>query len=227
MTRRLARPMLSSIFVVEGLDTLRNPGPRVKLAEPVAPDLAGKVGLPQDTELLVKINAGVQLGAGIMLSLGRFRRLASLALIGSIIPTTYAGHRFWEADDEGTKAQQRVHFLKNLSILGGLVLSAVDTEGRPSLGWRARRTSKKASMLTSVGAQMGAATVAKGKAKGQRSMAKGQRKLAKGQSKAAAAGAKATGRGARLGAGAAKLVAAKGAAGAAKAGKVASQRPTG
>ena len=65
--------------------------------------------------------------------------LAALALIGSIVPTTYAGHRFWEETDEATRAEQRMHFFKNLGLLGGLLLAAMDTEGKPSLGWRAKR----------------------------------------------------------------------------------------
>ena len=60
----------------------------------------------------------VQVGAGGLLALGKFRRLASWALVASVIPTTYAGHRFWEEVDEETRAQQRVHFLKNLGLLG-------------------------------------------------------------------------------------------------------------
>jgi hypothetical protein len=30
-------------------------------------------------------------------------------------------------------------------MLGGLLLAATDTEGRPSLGWRARKAAKRAS----------------------------------------------------------------------------------
>ena len=55
------------------------------------------------------------------------------------MPTTAAGHRFWEEKDPQRKAQQRVHFFKNASMLGGLLLAAVDTEGKPGVAWRARR----------------------------------------------------------------------------------------
>ena len=34
---------------------------------------------------------------------------------------------------------QRIHFFKNASMLGGLLLAAVDTEGKPGVAWRARR----------------------------------------------------------------------------------------
>ena len=102
--------------------------------------------LPQDAEKLVRINGAVMVGAGTLMALGKLRRLAALALIGSIIPTTYAGHRFWEEEDEATKAQQRIHFLKNLGLLGGLILEAFDTEGAPSLMWReAHRGGKRGS----------------------------------------------------------------------------------
>ncbi|CAN5191592.1 hypothetical protein BH20ACT5_BH20ACT5_15300 [soil metagenome] len=85
----------------------------------------------------MKIDAAVKVGAGTLLALGRFPRLAALALAGSLIPTTLAAHRFWEADKE-TKADQQIHFFKNLGLLGGLMLAAVDTEGQPSLAWRTR-----------------------------------------------------------------------------------------
>jgi uncharacterized membrane protein YphA (DoxX/SURF4 family) len=61
-------------------------------------------------------------------------------LAGTIVPTTYAGHRFWEESDPQSRSQQRIHFLKNLGLLGGLILAAVDTEGRPGLAWRAKQT---------------------------------------------------------------------------------------
>ena len=37
-----------------------------------------------------------------------------------------AGHRFWEEESPQTKAMQRTHFLKNLAILGGLIVTATE-----------------------------------------------------------------------------------------------------
>ncbi len=150
LTRWAARPMLASVFISSGIDTLRNPGPRVDMAEPVATKLAERLPLPDDTEKLVKINAAVQVGAGFFLAIGRLPRLAALALAGSIVPTTLAGHRFWEQDDESSKAQHRVQFMKDLGLLGGLLLAAVDTGGAPSLTWRAKRTARRARQTASV-----------------------------------------------------------------------------
>ena len=138
LSRTVARPLLAAIFIYDGWDAVRNPSGKVKQSESVVLSIAEKVPiLPQDAEKLVRINGAVMVGAGTLMALGKFRRLAALALIGSIIPTTYAGHRFWEEEDEATKAQQRIHFLKNLGLLGGLILEAFDTEGSPSLMWRA------------------------------------------------------------------------------------------
>ena len=37
---------------------------------------------------------------------------------------------------------QRVQFLKNLTMLGGLLLAVADTGGNPSLSWRRRHARK-------------------------------------------------------------------------------------
>jgi uncharacterized membrane protein YphA (DoxX/SURF4 family) len=152
LSRRIARPMLASIFIVGGLDALRNPEGKVKRAEAVTQPLADKFpALPQDTETLVRINGAVQVGAGALLAVGKFRRLAALALLGSIVPTTYAGHRFWEEADDAKRAEQKMHLLKNLGLAGGLILAAMDTEGAPSLGWRAKRKAHDLGTAVAVG----------------------------------------------------------------------------
>jgi putative oxidoreductase len=139
VVRRIARPLLASTFIVGGLDALRHPGSKVPAAEGVASSITAHVPyLPEDPEQLVRINGAVQVGAGVLLSLGRLPRLSSMLLAASIVPTTLAGHRFWEAEDPTKRAQQRIHFVKNLGLLGGLLLAAVDTEGRPGLAWRAQ-----------------------------------------------------------------------------------------
>lgn len=145
LIRRVARPMLASIFVVGGAQTARSPAGPAKKAEPVALPVATRVpGLPADAESLVRINALTQVGAGLLLATGRLRRLSSLALLVSLALTTAAGHPFWQEDDEAARRQQMLHFFKNVGLGGGLLLSLVDSGGAPSLGWRARRRAAKA-----------------------------------------------------------------------------------
>jgi len=137
--RALARPMLASIFIVQGYDTLRRPERVAPRAEKVVGPLKERFdALPDNTEHLVRINGGVQLVAGSLLAIGRFPRLSALALAATLVPTTLAGHPYWEAKDDQERAQQRIHFLKNLTMLGGLLIAAADTEGKPSLAWQSR-----------------------------------------------------------------------------------------
>jgi putative oxidoreductase len=144
--RSLAHPLLAGIFVYGGLESLRHAKAQVPIAEDVAQPIAdaAPIDLPSETEQLVKLNGAVQVAGGLLLATGRMPRVAALALAATLVPTTAAGHRFWEAQDDATKAQQTIHFLKNASILGGLILAALDTEGRPSLVWRAKRTGRAA-----------------------------------------------------------------------------------
>jgi putative oxidoreductase len=134
-TRKLARPLLASMFIAGGLDALRNPGPRQELVV--------KAGL-QDPEKLVRVNAATQVVGGLALATGRLPRLSALALAGSLVPTTYVGHPFWSEDDKVAMRSQRTQFFKNLSMLGGLLLAAADTGGRESIPHAAGRITRRA-----------------------------------------------------------------------------------
>jgi uncharacterized membrane protein YphA (DoxX/SURF4 family) len=145
LVRRVARPLLAAIFIYGGVQTLRDVKGHAKAAAPLVNKTSGVVPeqVPTDPETLVKIDGGVKIGAGTMLALGKWPRLSSLALGASLVPTTLAAHAFWEIEDPEQRAAQQIHFLKNVSLLGGLLIAAVDTEGRPSLGYRARRGKRK------------------------------------------------------------------------------------
>lgn len=144
LVRRIARPMLASVFISGGIDSLRDPELGAEAAGDVATDVADaappSASLPTDDPVaLVRIDAGVKIVGGLLLAGGgRFARLGAVALAASLVPTTLGAHRFWEVDDAKERLQQQLHFTKNLSLLGGLLLAAVDTGGRPSVGWRAR-----------------------------------------------------------------------------------------
>jgi putative oxidoreductase len=131
--------MLASIFVVQGLHNFQNPEGVSALAEPVVNPLRGRIpAIPAETEHAVRINGALQAAAGTMLGLGVLPRLAALVMAGTLVPTTLAGHRFWESQDPKERALQRIHFLKNVTMMGGLLLAVADTNGNPSLSWRRR-----------------------------------------------------------------------------------------
>ncbi|MGC8923277.1 DoxX family protein [Streptomyces jietaisiensis] len=142
--RVLGRPMLASMFIAGGLDSVRHPERVAEIAEPVVRPVSDRVPmLPDSTLQAVRINGAVQVAAGVLLGLGRMPRLSALALAGTLVPTTLAGHRFWEAEEGADRVQQRIHFLKNVSMFGGLLVTADDTHGVPSLLWRGRHTAKE------------------------------------------------------------------------------------
>lgn len=139
LLRLAGRPMLASMFVAGGLHSLRRPEDVAPVAEPIVRPVTDRVTvLPDRTEQLVRLNGAVHVVGGVMLALGRCPRLAALALAATLVPTTLAAHRYWEADDPSERAQQRIHFLKNLSMMGGLLIAADDTGSAPSLLWRGR-----------------------------------------------------------------------------------------
>jgi putative oxidoreductase len=147
--RRLARPLLASVFVAAGIDALRNPSARTDqaahLLEKVPERVPGSdaaARAAKDPDLVVRANGAALLGGGLLLATGRMPRLASTVLAASIIPTTAIEHAFWEETDPTRKAASRSLFLKNVGLLGGLLLAAADTAGKPGLAWRAQHAAK-------------------------------------------------------------------------------------
>ena len=139
LTHRLARPLLAGMFVVDGLDAFLHPDAKVQKADAVTTKVTRFLGVPDNTRLLVRLTGGVQVGAGILMAMGVLPRPMAASLAASLVPVTIADHPFWLESDPAIRASQRTQFLKNASILGGLMLAANDTEGRPSVGWRAHR----------------------------------------------------------------------------------------
>ena len=81
----------------------------------------------------------MQIAGGLLLATGRVPRLASAVLAATVIPANLGAHMFWNEVDPGRKAAKRRDFLTDISLLGGLIIAAADTAGKPSLGWRGRQ----------------------------------------------------------------------------------------
>ena len=149
LLRATARTLLASYFVASGIKSVRHPEVLVPAAEPVADrlvplvkkyapaQLAGYV--PEDTQTLVRVNGAAQVLGGLALASGKGRRLGAVVLATSLIPSTLAKHPFWTRQSAVEKAEDRSHFLKNVSLLGGVLLAAGDTEGKPSLVYLAHK----------------------------------------------------------------------------------------
>jgi putative oxidoreductase len=169
LVRRIARPLLASTFISGGIDALRHPEAKAPQAEKL--DIPSRPGMDKlnitTTVQAVRVNAAVQVAAGTLLSLNRLPRLSALALAASIVPTTLAGHRFWEESDPAKRAGSQIHFFKNASMLGGLLIASVDTEGRESLRQKTKRVSKRSQRKASKVAAKASGKTAKKAAKKQ------------------------------------------------------------
>ena len=121
------------------------------------PDPVG-TKVPSNAETVARINGAVQVGGGLLLATGKLPRLASAALALSVVPGSLGGHTFWNEADPQRKADERRAFLTDVSLIGGLIIAAVDTEGRPSLGWRGRRAAHKVSEAVAGALPVGAAS---------------------------------------------------------------------
>jgi putative oxidoreductase len=135
MLRRLVRPLLGLAFVSGGIDALRDGGRRAEQAR--------SIGVT-DGQSATRAVAGVQIGAGLLLVLGRFPRLASLALAVTVVPEAATAHAFWSEQDKQDRQHQRSAFVRDLGLLGGLLVSVADTGGRESVPHRARRKARDA-----------------------------------------------------------------------------------
>jgi len=122
--------MLASIFVVDGVRHLISPEAKVEMARPVL----DKVGpmlekldprIPTDPRTIVRAKAATDVAAGLALATGHFTRPAAALLAAGLVPTAALD-----------RSDMPTSLLKNLGLLGGLLLAAADTEGRPSLRYR-------------------------------------------------------------------------------------------
>ena len=144
--RRIARPLLAAVFVVNGVDTLLHPKPKVDAAKQLM-DKAQEVAPSTpavDPVLFVQAEGALKVGAGLMMALGRAPRLAATVLAVDLIPNTAVEYPFWTGEYPDERKTQRTQFLKNVGLLGGLLLAMTDTGGKPSLAWRAKRAKKDA-----------------------------------------------------------------------------------
>ncbi|UQX09429.1 DoxX family protein [Candidatus Mycobacterium methanotrophicum] len=155
LIRRIARPLLSAVFIGQGVETLRNPEVAVDAAEPAVtalrtlPEPFGSK-VPSDPETAARITAAVQVGGGLLLATGKMPRIASAALAFTVIPSSLGAHLFWTESDPERKARKRRDLLTDLSLLGGLIIASADTAGKPSLGWRGRRAAGRISEAISL-----------------------------------------------------------------------------
>jgi uncharacterized membrane protein YphA (DoxX/SURF4 family) len=147
--RLAGRSLLASHFVSQGIAALRSPSARVAAAEPLvtwANDLAGRLAppalsrhLPRRTTTWVRLHGVTEAVGGIMMATGWGRRLGALLVLGSQVPHVIAAAR--RPADDRTKAYSDLAY--EATLLGAVLIESLDTQGRPSLTWRAQQLGRR------------------------------------------------------------------------------------
>ncbi len=109
---RLAQALIGLPFLWLGYEAAAKPGARVALAD--------AAGVPRP-ETAVRLNGVAMVAGGAALILDVLPRAAALGLAASLVPTTIAGHPFWQQDDPAARMAHRIQVLKNAGLVGGLL----------------------------------------------------------------------------------------------------------
>lgn len=150
MIRKIARPMLASVFILDGVDALRKTNERVDTTEDlikrvrkiVPADIADAI--PDSPKTVARILGGTKVGAGSLFAIGKAPRFAAATLAVTTLPTLISRDAFWAADEDGERRARLNNFATSSALLGGLFIASQDTEGKPGLKWRAEHASKQA-----------------------------------------------------------------------------------
>jgi putative oxidoreductase len=128
-TALVGRILMAAIFIVSGIAKLTDPAGASGYMEGVG------IG---NAHTLVYVAGAAELAGGLALVFGFVTRIGAIGLIIYLAITTYFFHNFWALPAPESKTQL-VQFMKNLSIIGGLLMVAAMGPGRFSLDYAMRR----------------------------------------------------------------------------------------
>jgi len=93
---------------------------------------AAAQGVPL-ASIAVPVSGVLALLGGLSVAFGYKARYGAWLLVLFLVPVTIMMHRFWAVPDAQEAMNQQIHFLKNLSMLGGALLIAHFGSGPLSL----------------------------------------------------------------------------------------------
>lgn len=141
VVRMLARPLLATGFIAAGVDRLRDADQTAEQLRPTLNRVGGMVpsasAVTGNPQLVAKVLGATQVGAGALLALGKLPRLSGVLLAGTAVLNAVVEYKNADTDTPDERKARRAGLLKNLSLIGAVLLVAVDTNGRPGLAWRA------------------------------------------------------------------------------------------
>ncbi len=121
----IGRLLLSFIFIYEGLDSILYFGKTKALMT--------EYGITFQQDILLVGSIALLMLGGTLLLIGYRSSLGAILLLIYYIPVTFIVHSFWMEPDEATRRLQGILFMKNLAIIGGLLMVFVNGSGRYSV----------------------------------------------------------------------------------------------
>lgn len=119
----VGRILLAIIFIISGYGKITG-------YDATAAYMAAN-GLPM-VGVLLPLTILTELGGGLLLAIGFKARWAALWLFLFLIPVTFIFHKFWGIDPKEAMGQE-IHFLKNVAIMGGMLMVFAFGPGRYSV----------------------------------------------------------------------------------------------
>ncbi len=85
---------------------------------------AASQGVPAASSL-VPLSGVVMLVGGLMVVLGVWGDLGALILLVFLLSASFLIHTFWKIQDPMQRMDQQAHFMKNLALVGGCIMTFV------------------------------------------------------------------------------------------------------
>jgi uncharacterized membrane protein YphA (DoxX/SURF4 family) len=141
LLRHIARPLLASSFIYDGVQAARKPSEHVAAARNgsalATRALGAKPLSEQQVTTLVRAHGIATATAGTLLALGKAPRASALALALLTLPLAAVNQPFTAPKAERPARTER--FLHNLASVGAALIAGADLEGRPGLSWRVQQ----------------------------------------------------------------------------------------
>lgn len=135
LVRLLARPMLASAYIANGIARIKNPEVAASSVQPISSLVKKKLDVDVDPTLIARVTGAAQVTAGSLLAIGKMPRFSS-----SVLVSTYLLEVVGQQLNKETRSTDGL--LAKTAILGGALLASVDTAGKPGLAWRAQHAAE-------------------------------------------------------------------------------------
>ncbi|GAA1406155.1 MULTISPECIES: DoxX family membrane protein [Oerskovia] len=160
LLRHVARPMLASWFIYDGVQAALKPAEHVRAARRGVSLVGQQLGVEEplsekQVSALVRAHGAATAVAGLFLAVGKAPRTAALTLAALSVPLAVVNQPFTPSDVPRDVRTRK--FVANLGAIGAALIAGADYEGRPGVRWRVDRARKDIDLAKNAKHQVDAA----------------------------------------------------------------------